>query len=574
MATRSVSPRHEYLQKQARKLYSAARSGDAACLARIRAVHPNPPADAASAKLHHAQLAVAREQGYKSWPSLRAALNAEAAGAFCRPFVRDLAYYEDRARGFLSVFQEGQARAYELTRLRHPEYAHATDLQLRSAALTDEDANLVVARDHGFANWSSFAAYVAAIRQGDAVEPFLQAFESLKQGDIAEFERLLDEHPDLVNARGTNGNTLLNLSGSLRQMSGVEALLARGADVNLANEKGWMPLHQAAYSNQVCLVDTLLAAGAIPDVVGYADGGTPLIVALFWGHREAAGRLARETKAPFNLRVAAGLGDEEMLRSLFTASGAPTPEAGLHRAFHRPHSGFPAWTPSDDPTETLNEALAWAARNDRVNSLAFLVECGADVNADVYRGTPLAWAAATGRITAAKWLLKHGADVNLRATFGGPSHGEGTTALHLAASDDKLELIRLLLAHGADATVRDGNYQSPPYGWAEHFGHEKAARLLLESAANTDLLAAVRLGSLQQVRSLLDAGAHELPGEPPLHAAARLGRMEIVRLLLEHGFDPFARNQDEKTAVEVARENGHAELAEVLESSRLAVGEG
>ena len=39
-------------------------------------------------------------------------------------------------------------------------------------------------------------------------------------------------------------------------MSAIEALLAAGADVNDANDRGWTPLHQAAYANNRKLRDS------------------------------------------------------------------------------------------------------------------------------------------------------------------------------------------------------------------------------------------------------------------------------------------------------------------------------
>jgi ankyrin repeat protein len=82
----------------------------------------------------------------------------------------------------------------------------------------------------------------------------------------------------------------------------------------------------------------------------------------------------------------------------------------------------------------LDEALVWAAKADRIEALLLLVELGARVDADPYRGTPLAWAAANGRVASIRKLVELGADVNERGTFGGPDHGEDVTALHLGGA--------------------------------------------------------------------------------------------------------------------------------------------
>jgi ankyrin repeat protein len=228
------------------------------------------------------------------------------------------------------------------------------------------------------------------------------------------------------------------------------------------------------------MAKTLLAAGARADAFARGDGGTPLVVALFWGHREVADVLAEHGVHPCNLRAAAGLGRTDLIDDLVALDGRLAPEAGAHRAYYRPHGGFPLWDPSDDPQEVIDEALAWAARSDRVDALDVLVERGANLEADVYRGTPLTWAAAMGRTAAVRRLIALGADPNGRSTFGGPSHGEGVTPLHLAAGDGHLEVIVALLDAGADPTLRDALYDGPAVGWAEHWGHTAAVELLQE----------------------------------------------------------------------------------------------
>ena len=113
--------------------------------------------------------------------------------------------------------------------------------------------------------------------------------------------------------------------------------------------------------------------------------------------------------------------------------GSLSEQAGAARGFYRPHSGFPIWQPSDDRQEILDEALVWAAKSDRADVLGDLVELGADVDGDPYRGTALTWAAANGRLASIARLLELGADVDRLGTFGGPDHGQGVTAIHLAA---------------------------------------------------------------------------------------------------------------------------------------------
>ncbi len=200
------------------------------------------------------------------------------------------------------------------------------------------------------------------------------------------------------------------------------------------------------------------------------DGGTPLVAALFWGHREVAALLGRE---PLNLRVAGGIGDLELIRQL-----AGTLQAGAHRGFYRPHGGFPAWQPSDDSQEVLDEALVWAAKSDRVDAIRLLVELGARVDADPYRGTPLTWAAANGRVESVRTLVELGANPNQRGTFGGPEHGEGVTALHLAAQSGQREAVVILLELGADPLILDNLHGGNALGWARVGGHEDLADVL------------------------------------------------------------------------------------------------
>jgi len=358
---------------------------------------------------------------------------------FEQPFRLDLAYYEERANGIASV-----------------------------NGVSIGDARHDLASRHGYSSWEDLARHVEAMRAGDEPPtPFVLAYRAIEANDRDRLVELVDRFPDLVVQRGTNGNDLVGMAGDL---SITSFLIERGADVNRGNDYGWTKLHQAGYGNDCELARLLLAAGARTDLFARGDGGTPLIAALFWGHVEVAELLGRD---PGNLRVAAGLGDLDLIRRL-----AGTPAAGAHRGFYRPHGGFPAWQPSEDPQEVLDEALVWAAKSGRVEAIRLLVELGARIDTDPYRGTPLAWAAVNDRVDAVRVLLDLGADPDLRGTFGGPSHGQGVTAIQLAAQAGRRAAVVALLDRGADPLILDELHGGSALGWARFGGHGDLADVL------------------------------------------------------------------------------------------------
>ena len=75
---------------------------------------------------------------------------------------------------------------------------------------------------------------------------------------------------------------------------GVEELLDRGFDIDQRTEPdGWTLLHAAAYTGNVRMVELLLSRGAAPAPAAPAsEGETPLRVAIYFGHEEAADLLA------------------------------------------------------------------------------------------------------------------------------------------------------------------------------------------------------------------------------------------------------------------------------------------
>jgi ankyrin repeat protein len=328
----------------------------------------------------------------------------------------------------------------------------------------------------------------------ETMEALERAALAAVDGDVAALERILREAPEVLQARDAEGHTLLGLAckaatgnvalppvpGTAQQHAAVDCLLAAGADPSAASHDGWAPLHTAAMSGHVDLARRLLAAGARRDgsLLG-ARGGSALSLALFYAQAKLAEVLA-DPPVPDNLRGAAALGRPI---GRFVEGQGLAAQASEGTDFYRPSRLFPEWERTNDRQELLDEALSWAARNDRCEAMAELVALGARVNANPYRGTPLLWAVYSDRVAAATWLLDHGADPDLRHDFGGAAHGKGAVAMHLAAQYESLQCLRLLLQRGADPTIQDAAFKATPLGWAEHTGAERAAAML-RSALN------------------------------------------------------------------------------------------
>ena len=394
-------------------------------------------------KLTEAQLELARGQGFASWPKLKA--HVERLGAE-QPFHTDLEYYEGRADGIATV-----------------------------GGVTVAEARLDLARRHGFASWSGLRRHVEAIRTGaEPPTPFMLAYRAVEDDDLERLAALLDAHPGA--RRGCAGRTATTCSGWRAGFAIVRLLLERGADPNRGNDYGWTKLHQAGYANDRELAQVMLDAGGRLDVSARGDGGTPLIAALFWGHREVVDLLGLRARATCASRPGSALLDAD------PRARRHARRRGARRGFYRPHGGFPAWQPSDDPQEVLDEALVWAAKSGRVEALPLLVELGAHVDADPYRGTRARVGGGQRARRVGPEARRGSAPIRTGAgTFGGPDHGEGVTALHLAAQAGRREAVEALLELGADPTLRDGIYDGTASGWAEFGGHEGVAELLRDA---------------------------------------------------------------------------------------------
>lgn len=138
------------------------------------------------------------------------------------------------------------------------------ELRATEPAARLADAQLAVAREHGFPSWRALKAEV----DRRSASPADALFTACAAGDVDAVRDLLDGEPSLVRARDDNGATPLH--AALPHPDVVRLLLEYGADPN-AREPGdnALPLHLAAGSAPLETVRALLDAGS--DVHGHGD---------------------------------------------------------------------------------------------------------------------------------------------------------------------------------------------------------------------------------------------------------------------------------------------------------------
>jgi ankyrin repeat protein len=362
-----------------------------------------------------------------------------------------LEWLKGQARQLLKAYRDGTADAAELFA------EHPRSVPVERAKLTD--AQLVLARAHGFDSWPRLRREVIG----------RQLRSAIWQRDIVAVGEAIDLEAEVVHGPGPHPMwggqpDALQLACERGQVEVVRLLLERGVDVE-------------------------------GDLVGY--GWSPLQLAAHWGHREAA-QLLLEHGARLDICAAALLGDMSAVARMLDddPSMATRPALSeappLHQATTREVAdlllGRGARFDSIDSmgNTPLGSAIARGSKGRPVAEL--LLERGAvadpcqlaalgqtdrlvkriqadaatvtftgpiGVNAVV--GTPLHAAVNATHVDTVTALLEHGADVNARADM-------GQTPLHLCQTT---EVAGRLVEAGADPTAVDDEHRTRPVVWAQ-----------------------------------------------------------------------------------------------------------
>lgn len=224
---------------------------------------------------------------------------------------------------------------------------------------------------------------------------------AIQSGDVGALERQLRDDPALATARIIDdrgvARTLLHIAADWpghfpNGAMTVATLAAAGADVNAAvpqlgpNGSSETPLHWAASSNDVAVLDALLDAGANIEAPGAVfTNGTAMSDAVVFAQWNAARRLL-ERGASTTIWEAAALGVVDRVREICEGDPVPSEHA-------------------------LSNALWHACRGGQRATAEFLVARGAVLNRIGHEHkSPLDVAMESGNAELVEWLTSRGAE--------------------------------------------------------------------------------------------------------------------------------------------------------------------
>ncbi|MCH8268072.1 MAG: ankyrin repeat domain-containing protein [Acidobacteria bacterium] len=380
-----------------------------------------------------------------------------------------------------------------------------------------------------------------------------------------------------LNAANFYGVTALSLACTNRSAAMVEKLLEAGTNPSAAQLTGETALMTCARTGNLDAVKSLLAHGADVNATESKKGQTALMWALAGKHSEVA-RALIEHGADIHARSKSILMPETYYRNRDFGAGGSDSYSAI-TPYRESKGGF---TP-----------LLFAAQQGDLQSARILLEAGADVNEATPRdGNALVVASASGHEELSIFLLEKGADPNAADSNGITAlHAavlRGLSALTKVRYDSSYrrrppnmpKLAKALLAMGANPNAR---IKKP-----EHRGPGDSSEIQFTMVGATPFLLAAVAADAELMRLLVASGADPRltagSKTTPLMAAAgavceqtcafqseNLGNeeqerkaLEAVRAAVETGADLHAINEDGQTAMHAAAFVGADSIVQFL----------
>jgi ankyrin repeat protein len=352
------------------------------------------------------------------------------------------------------------------------------------------------------------------------------------------------------------GVTPLSEAATYGSAALVEALLKAGADSNtLTTERGETVLMTASRAGNTDAVKVLLEHGADANAKESFRGQTSLMWAAAENH-------------PDVVRLLIAHGADPKVRSSDRDTTPPKLMAG---------------TPAAPISKGGLTALIFAARQGSIESARTLIEAGADINqGDADGNNPLLIAILNNHDELALILIEKGADVNAANKDGRSplfasvdAHDVDWSDRPLVKETDKvssLDVIKSLIDHKANVNV-----QLTAASVIKKAAQDSADRTL--SVGATSFMRAARSGDLEVMRLLLDHGADpklaNKDGATALMVAAGLGytdanrgtepqALDAVKLCVSLGLDVNAATDKGETALHGAARRGANTIIQYL----------
>jgi len=357
--------------------------------------------------------------------------------------------------------------------------------------------------------------------------------DASKNRDMDRIDKLLDDKVD-VNQTLADGTTALHWAAHWDETGIADRLLKAGADPNLANVYGIVPLALACTNKSVVMTRRLLQAGANPNATS-STGETVLMSCSRTGTTDAVAALIDagadvNTVEPVSGQTAlmwAAAGGHGAITGLLIKHGADISKGTLPSTDRVPNTcRICEWKPSPGGFT----ALMYAARSGDIETARHILDAGADVNeATAEHGTPLVIASAGGHEDLALFLLSRGADPKA-------VDENGVTALHHAIQNGLASLYGI---------TYDPVYRVRPDNMP------RLARALLETGTDPNVRIAKSFYIGPAIRDACES-VSDMVGATPFMLAAISADVSLLRLLEVYEADPEIGTSDGTTPLMVA----------------------
>jgi ankyrin repeat protein len=447
------------------------------------------------------------------------------------PSHPSLEQYRKQAKDLVKQFKTSDQRLIPLLREHHPRFRVLTDEAILNNRLALTDAQLILARQHGFESWPKFSRHIesvnrerSALLKADPIAAFIEAAcvpqnDWHGSGTLDAAEAILATHPEVARSN-------IYTAAILGDDAGVRRFLA--IDAKSAGAKGgfhnWDALTYLCFSKYLRLdrarseafvraAEALLDAGAAADTGWYDNSGQP------------------EPYYESAIYGAAGIAQHPELTRLLLQHGAD------------PNDGE---TPYHVPETYNNTVMEILVESGKLNeeSLTTLLLRKTDWHDD----------------QGIKYLLEHGAEPSRMTRW------QNSALHHALRRDNSLAIVDMLLDHGADPALKSPRDDRSAIAIAARKGRGDVLASLERRGISVELqgvdllIAACAKNDAEAIRTIAEREPDlvrelQAQGGTPLAEFAGNGNNEGVQRLLDLGVDVAAPYKEGDAYFEIDKDS-------------------